>query len=144
MTLEESARWAAEELAWLKAGAGQPPEQWQAHIRAYVLSRFLLEDQGEEDILRLAQQSVSKLTGIPPEQLAKADRPSGCTAATAVLDKKVLLVMSLCKALEVAIRPEELPELKTVPQLAGLLRERVEEKGEGRKRNAHSGALGMG
>ncbi|MCI8349750.1 MAG: hypothetical protein HFJ86_01130 [Oscillospiraceae bacterium] len=129
MTLEESAYRAAEELAWLKAGAGQPPEQWQAHIRAYVLARFLLEDQGEEDILRLAQQSVSKLTGIPPEQLAKADRPSGCTAATAVLDKKVLLVMSLCKALEVAIRPEELPELKTVPQLAGLLRERVEEKG---------------
>ena len=144
MTLEESAYRAAEELAWLKAGAGQPPEQWQAHIRAYVLARFLLEDQGEEDILRLAQQSVSKLTGIPPEQLAKADRPSGCTAATAVLDKKVLLVMSLCKALEVTIRPEELPELKTVPQLAGLLRERVEETGEGRKRNAHSGALGMG
>lgn len=131
MTLEESARLAAEELAWLKKGAEEPPAQWWAHIRAYVLARFLLEDEGEEDILLLARQSVSKLTGIPPEQLAKADRPSGCTAATAVLDKKVLLIMSLCRALDVTLRPEELPEVKTVSRLADLLRERVGEKGRG-------------
>ena len=131
MTLEESARLTAEELAWLKKGAEEPPAQWRAHIRAYVLARFLLEDEGEDDILLLARQSVSKLTGIPQEQLAKADRPSGCTAATAVLDKKVLLIMSLCRALDVTLCPEELPEVKTVSRLADLLRERVGEKGRG-------------
>ena len=79
-------------------------EAWQEHVRAYVLERFLLDrEEEEEGIIPLAQKSVEKLTGIPRETLAAADRPSGCTAATAVLDKKVLLILSLCKGLSVTI-----------------------------------------
>ena len=79
----------------------------------------------EEGIIPLAQKSVEKLTGIPRETLAAADRPSGCTAATAVLDKKVLLILSLCKGLSVTIPVAEAPAIQTVRQLAEALYERV-------------------
>lgn len=95
-------------------------------MRAYVLERFLLDrEEEEEGIIPLAQKSVEKLTGIPRETLAAADRPSGCTAATAVLDKKVLLILSLCKGLSVTIPVAEAPAIQTVRQLAEALYERV-------------------
>ena len=95
---------AQQELDWLRCHKEASPEAWQEHVRAYVLERFLLDrEEEEEGIIPLAQKSVEKLTGIPRETLAAADRPSGCTAATAVLDKKVLLILSLCKGLSVTI-----------------------------------------
>ena len=95
---------AQQELDWLRCHKEASLEAWQEHVRAYVLERFLLDrEEEEEGIIPLAQKSVEKLTGIPRETLAAADRPSGCTAATAVLDKKVLLILSLCKGLSVTI-----------------------------------------
>ena len=93
-----------------------------------ILSLFLknlVALQTEEGIIPLAQKSVEKLTGIPRETLAAADRPSGCTAATAVLDKKVLLILSLCTGLSVTIPVAEAPAIQTVRQLAEALYERV-------------------
>ena len=99
---------------------------FEEEVRAYVLERFLLDrEEEEEGIIPLAQKSVEKLTGIPRETLAAADRPSGCTAATAVLDKKVLLILSLCKGLSVTIPVAEAPAIQTVRQLAEALYERV-------------------
>ena len=78
---------AQQELDWLRCHKEASLEAWQEHVRAYVLERFLLDRKEEEEgIIPLAQKSVEKLTGIPRETLAAADRPSGCTAATAVLD----------------------------------------------------------
>ena len=47
------------------------------------------------------------------------------SAATAVLDKKVLLILSLCKGLSVTIPVAEAPAIQTVRQLAEALYERV-------------------
>ena len=117
---------AQQELDWLRCHKDASPEAWQEHVRAYVLERFLLDrEETEEGIIPLAQKSVEKLTGIPRETLAAADRPSGCTAATAVLDKKVLLILSLCKGLSVTIPVAETPAIQTVRQLAEALYERV-------------------
>ena len=44
---------------------------------------------------------------------------------TAVLDKKVLLILSLCKGLSVTIPVAEAPAIQTVRQLAEALYERV-------------------
>ena len=118
---------AQQELDWLRCHKEASLEAWQEHVRAYVLERFLLDrEEEEEGIIPLAQKSVEKLTGIPRETLAAADRPSGCTAATAVLDKKVLLILSLCKGLPVTIPVAEAPAIQTVRQLSEALYERVD------------------
>ena len=115
---------AARELDWLKANPQASREEWASHIRGYVLAKFLLEEEEPEgDLLELARKSVSLLTGIPREKLERMDRPSGCTAATAVLDKKVLLLLSLSKGLGVSLAPGSAPKIKTLDQLAEVLRE---------------------
>lgn len=125
---KSAAQRAARELEWLRAHRDAPREAWREHLRAYVLERFLLEaDEPEDDLLRLAQKSVERLTGIPREALAAADRPSGCAAATAAVDKKVLLLLSLRKGLGVSLPPEQAPGIKGIRQLADALYERVNE-----------------
>ena len=115
---------AALELDWLKVNPQASREEWASHIRGYVLAKFLLEEgEPEQDLIQLAQKSVSLLTGIPRETLEQMDRPSGCTAATAVLDKKVLLLLSLSKGLGIPLPPGSAPKIKTLDQLAEALRE---------------------
>ena len=122
--LKSCAEKAARELDWLKANPQASREEWASHIRGYVLSKFLLEEgEQEQDLIQLAQKSVSLLTGIPREKLEQMDRPSGCIAATAVLDKKVLLLLSLSKGLGVPLPPGSAPKIKTLDQLAEALRE---------------------
>lgn len=122
--LKSCAEKAARELDWLKANPQTSREEWASHIRGYVLAKFLLEEgEPEQDLIQLAQKSVSLLTGIPREKLEQMDRPSGCTAATAVLDKKVLLLLSLSKGLGVPLPPGSAPKIKTLDQLAEALRE---------------------
>ena len=75
--LKSCAEKAARELDWLKANPQSSREEWASHIRGYVLSKFLLEEgEPEQDLIQLAQKSVSLLTGIPREKLEQMDRPS--------------------------------------------------------------------
>jgi hypothetical protein len=127
--LQRASKAAGQETAWLRAHPAAAGEDWLPHIRRYVLCRFLLEeDEPASDLLLLARKSVTRVTGIPLEQLSVRDRPSGCTAANSVLDKKVLLLMSLADAMEVKLIPEEVPAIRTLEDLTLTLHSRVQEK----------------
>lgn len=120
---------AEQKLEWLRDHPNATDEAWYLCVREYILIRFLLEEEEtEEDLLLLAQKSVSRLTGISQDKLSQIDRPSGCTAATAVVDKKILLILSLCKALNVNITVEKVPQLKKIEQLAEALHQEVKKK----------------
>lgn len=100
-------------------------EAFYTCIYAYTLAKYLLpEDETEDSIDALAAKSVSYQMKIPEEVLRKSDRPSGCTKATAVADKKILLLLSVSKVLGVKLASAEVPAVKTVRQLAGRLWER--------------------
>lgn len=100
-------------------------ETFYACIHAYTLAKYLLpEDETEDSIEELAAKSVSFQMNIPEEVLSRSDRPAGCTKATAVADKKILLILSVSKTLGVKLAPGETPAIKTVHQLAGRLWER--------------------
>lgn len=106
----------------LLGNAFQDFEAFYACIRAYTLAKYLLpEDDTEDSIDALAAKSVSLQMNIPEEILSRSDRPSGCTKATAVADKKILLILSVCKVRGIRLQPKEAPSIQTVRQLAQRL-----------------------
>lgn len=124
--IKSSSQRAEAELAWLRNNIHASRQEWYLHIRAYLLIRFLLNtEEDEDDLILLSRKSVSRITGVSLEKLSHTDRPSTCTSTTSALDKKVLLILSLCKGLSIKIPVSETPKIKTVHQLSDLLYERV-------------------
>lgn len=125
-------RTTAEEI--LKELKGQPKltyEQFEELVRAYTMARFLLpEDTDEDEIDKLAAVSIARIYQIPAEKLIQTDKPSGCTYATSVSDKKVLLILSLQKALGVKFDGTQTVKIKTLTQLTNCLWERIHDHNE--------------
>lgn len=120
----------------MKSGQCRDSDAFYACLRGYTLARFLLtEEETAEEIAELAAKSMAKLLHIPVETLKQNDKPSGCTYATSVSDKKILLIMSLTKALNVTLFPRQVPEIRTLGQLSALLWEE-------QKSCAHTGTAG--
>ena len=117
-------RTTAEEI--LKELKEQPKltyEQFEGLLRAYTMARFLLPADTDED--ELAAVSMARIHQIPAEKLIQTDKPSGCTYATSVSDKKVLLILSLQKALGVKLDGSQTVKIKTLTQLTNCLWERI-------------------
>lgn len=97
-------------------------EEFTDCVRGYVLAKFLLpQKEQEDDLNRLAQKSVALLLKLPVEKLKEVDKPGGCTVTTAVSDKKVLLLMRMGKLLGNRIKPDQMPQIKTIGDLADYL-----------------------
>lgn len=92
------------------------------YIKKYVYAKFLLEEDTETDgtLFDLARASISAMMKIPKEDVDKKDLPS-CCGATAVLDKKVLLLIQLEKDLNIAISAEESASIITLKDLAATV-----------------------
>ena len=117
---------AEEVLQLLKKQQELTYEEFEKLLRDYTMARFLLpEDTGEDMIDRLAAVSIARIYQIPAEKLMQTDKPSGCTYATSVSDKKVLLILSLQKALGVKLDGAQTVKIKTLTQLAKCLWERI-------------------
>ena len=101
-------------------------EEFETFLRAYTMARFLLpEDTAGDEIDRLAAASIARIYQIPAEKLIQTDKPSGCTYATSVSDKKVLLILSVQKAVGVKLDSSETVKIKTLTQLTKCLWERI-------------------
>ena len=117
---------AEEILNQLKEKKEMPYEAFDGLLRAYTMARFLLPEETKEDeINRLAAMSIARIYKIPAEKLMETDKPSGCTYATSVADKKVLLILSVQKALDVKIPGAQSVKIKTLTQLVQCLWERI-------------------
>ena len=91
-------------------------EAFRQEVHNYTLAKFFLtEDEvralGTEDILKLADESVEKL----------AEGSTTCTNQSSTDIKKVLLSLTLQRALNVRFTPEQSANLETITQLADAL-----------------------
>ena len=117
---------AEEILQQLKKQPELTYEEFEKLLRDYTMARFLLpEDTGEDEIDKLAAVSIARIYQIPAEKLMQTDKPSGCTYATSVSDKKVLLILSLQKAVGVKLDGAQTVKIKTLTQLTKCLWERI-------------------
>ena len=101
-------------------------EAFRQEVRNYTLAKFFLtEDEvralGTEDILKLADESVEKLLRQNDKSVKLAEGSTTCTNQSSTDIKKVLLSLTLQRALNVRFTPEQSAELETITQLADAL-----------------------
>lgn len=127
--LQESRAAAEALLNQIKKTESPSREELRVLVDRYAKTRFMTEDLTEtEDIAALAAESIARIYKIPQEKLLETDKPSGCTYATSVADKKILLILSISKALGVRLKPEKSTKIRTLTQLSDELYEALKEK----------------
>ena len=98
-------------------------------VEEYVHCKFFLapEECSTDRIFDLAEASIEKLLRINDRSVKLAQGSNTCTNQSSTDIKKVLLSLSLQRALGVRLSPEESADIETVTQLAHALHARLEE-----------------
>jgi hypothetical protein len=112
---------AGKKIKQIRADRNMEYHALYGHLRAYILARFLLgrEEAGEaEGLAELAEMSIAKTMSIRREELPGVDISGSCTGSSSVVTKKVLLLISLEKELDIDFQPEESARITTVSELA--------------------------
>lgn len=98
-------------------------DQFLGTVRRFTLAKFFLtEDECPNDnIFCLAEISIEKLLSQNDKSITLAQGSSTCTNQSSTDIKKVLLSLTLQRALDVQFTPAESAELETITQLANAL-----------------------
>ena len=129
MTLKErfdiAAQDAQEALEALQA-CDLERDEFRALVRRFTLAKFFLTEEevaaaGTEDLLKLANESVEKILRENDRSVKLAEGSTTCTNQSSTDIKKVLLSLTLQRALNVRFTPEESANLETITQLADAL-----------------------
>ncbi len=114
---------------------GITEEAFDETVHEYVRCKFLLdrEECTSDVILDLAETSIEKILRENDRSVKLAQASTTCTNQSSTDVKKVLLSLSLQRALGVTMSPEESAGLETVSHLSGALYHLVSNKGSGRK-----------
>lgn len=101
-------------------------EGFRTQVRKFTLAKFFLTEEeaqasGTDEILKLANDSVEKLLRQNDKSVKLAEGSTTCTNQSSTDIKKVLLSLTLQRALGVRFTPEESAELITITQLADAL-----------------------
>lgn len=129
MTLKERLDLAAidADAALEKLLAGElDRDGFRREVRAFTLAKFFLtEDEvaeaGTEKLLELANVSVEKMLRNADKSVKLAEGSTTCTNQSSTDIKKVLLSMTLQRALGVKFTPEYSASLETITQLSDAL-----------------------
>ena len=110
----------------LITGSELARDEFRAQVRRYTLAKFFLTEEeaqstGTEDILKLANESVEKLLRQNDKSVKLAEGSTTCTNQSSTDIKKVLLSLTLQRALGIRFTPEESAECETITQLADAL-----------------------
>lgn len=92
-------------------------------LRQYILLRFMLEESecSGENIVSWAEQSVEKIAGLKKGGLKISDRSGNCAAVSSAVTKKILLLISLQKALGINFPKEAAAEIQTLSELENMI-----------------------
>ena len=129
--LLESLAMASREMEQMKAGWNMGYDDLYSRLRGYILARFLLDrdEAGSMDgLLELAEAGIAKTMSVDREELAGMDLSSSCTGSSSVVTKKVLLLLSIEKELDIDFSPGESVNITTVSGLAESIFQKLEQK----------------
>ncbi len=109
----------AEAEAINAAGTDAPFEYVEAHLRRYVLAKYMLPQDCEEDnILALARLSLEITLKLDGNALRELDQATPCNQAKSEITKKVLLLYAVQRDLHLPEDPPALSAVQTVTELA--------------------------
>lgn len=112
-------------------------EEFRAQVRRFTLAKFFLTEEeaqtvGTEDILKLANESVEKLLRQNDKSVKLAEGSTTCTNQSSTDIKKVLLSLTLQRALGIRFTPEESADLTTITELADGLFDAIGDESKAR------------
>lgn len=89
-------------------------------IHRYVYLRFMLEEKeyGTDSLEKLAEISIENIAGWKKQGVVINENSGGCSAISSALTKKVLLLISLQKGLDIRFGKNETADITTVTELA--------------------------
>lgn len=131
-SFKEASKRSADRAEAILRGIADPPwnyEMVDSVVHDYVLTRFLLDGQGvgTENISELSKLSLeSALARFDAGDLT--DLSLTCTGASSASTKKILLLLSLNRGLEITISPAEAVEIETISQLSRAVLRKLAEK----------------
>lgn len=101
-------------------------------LLGYVCSKFMLElgECDSESLLELSAASISKVARIPRSGLAERDISMNCAGISSVETKKILLLIALQRSLGIQIDPDLVPVIRTVDDLADIVKRALEGQGK--------------
>ncbi len=118
---------AAKHAALIRASPDLEAEVLHARLRAYILYRFMLneEQMDSDEIMELARMSIARTLAIQSENVSDLDISNLCSGTSSVISKKVLLFMALQRDLQIRLLPEESASVKTIADLACLVHRKL-------------------
>lgn len=113
----------AEEALSMLVSESLSREQFADTVRRFTLAKFFLteEECPSDNIFCLAEISIEKLLSQNDKSVTLAQGSNTCTNQSSTDIKKVLLSLTLQRALDVQFTPAESAELETISQLAHAL-----------------------
>lgn len=113
----------AEEALSMLVSGSLSREQFADIVRRFTLAKFFLteEECPNDNIFCLAEISIEKLLSQNDKSVTLAQGSNTCTNQSSTDIKKVLLSLTLQRALDVQFTPAESAELETISQLAYAL-----------------------
>ena len=107
------------EMAAVRAASNLEEAQLREYLRRFILQKFLLDlNCKEENLTRLSEMSIEKSLAISHRELTTSDLSLGCSAASSVMSKKLLLFMALQRELSIHFDPLRTPTIETIPLLS--------------------------
>lgn len=92
------------------------------HLRKYILAKFLLSEENEEDQLQeLVELSLARSMKLDPKIIKKFDKAVPCDNVSSASAKKVMLLYAVQKDLNIHPDAELLTSKKGVRELAALV-----------------------
>ena len=88
-------------------------------VHAYVRTRYLLEPEDElvDSLNVLGEMNLSRALGVPVPDLGKVDMEAKCGGTSALMTKKILLIVALNRDLGIAVPPDEAADITKVSEL---------------------------
>ena len=99
------------------------PENALPLIRSYVRDKFLLspEDGAAEALMALADLSLRKILRLKKEGKLLGDISRGCSGASSLITKKVLLMKAVQEDFKIILTPAQSAAIQTLEQLTAAI-----------------------
>lgn len=107
----------------LNAGALPSFEEFEEAVHGYVRARMLLapEDELVDSLNALGQMNLARALGVSVPDLSRIDMEAKCGGTSAVMTKKILLIVALNRDLGVKIAPEVAADITKLSDLVARL-----------------------
>ncbi|WP_102374204.1 acyl carrier protein [Raoultibacter massiliensis] len=103
----------------LKSKPRPSADEFDASVRSYIRTRMLLEPKDEmpDSLNVLGQMNLARALGVSIPELSSIDMEAKCGGTSAVMTKKILLIMALNRDLGVSVTPDEAAEITKISEL---------------------------